>query len=237
LIPNASGIVVVMLRIGAGLVLLAGAAAAAATLYRYAPCREKARWSWLTPGTALAAVGWLALCLGFGIYISRFANYNATYGSLGAVVALLTFVYLASYIFLFGAELNSEFEHQTAKDTTEGAEQPLGDRGAWSADHVAAGAGDEGKEGEAAGPQRAGSPVERPGQPAAEEEAASHPYLVSRATNRAARFGGGAKIGMAASALSTLGLSLLRRRGKGKAGAALIATAAGLSLLRRKDAD
>ena len=237
LIPNASGIVVVMLRIGAGLVLLAGAAAAAATLYRYAPCREKARWSWLTPGTALAAVGWLALCLGFGIYISRFANYNATYGSLGAVVALLTFVYLASYIFLFGAELNSEFEHQTAKDTTEGAEQPLGDRGAWSADHVAAGAGDDGKEGEAAGPQRAGSPVERPGQPAAEEEAASHPYLVSRATNRAARFGGGAKIGMAASALSTLGLSLLRRRGKGKAGAALIATAAGLSLLRRKDAD
>jgi len=237
LIPNASGIVVVMLRIGAGLVLLAGAAAAAATLYRYAPCREKARWSWLTPGTALAAVGWLVLCLGFGIYISRFANYNATYGSLGAVVALLTFVYLASYIFLFGAELNSEFEHQTAKDTTEGAEQPLGDRGAWSADHVAAGAGDEGKEGEAAGPQRAGSPVERPGQPAAEEEAASHPYLVSRATNRAARFGGGAKIGMAASALSTLGLSLLRRRGKGKAGAALIATAAGLSLLRRKDAD
>ena len=237
LIPNASGIVVVMLRIGAGLVLLAGAAAAAATLYRYAPCREKARWSWLTPGTALAAVGWLALCLGFGIYISRFANYNATYGSLGAVVALLTFVYLASYIFLFGAELNSEFEHQTAKDTTEGAEQPLGDRGAWSADHVAAGAGDEGKEGEAAGPQRAGSPVERPGQPVAEEEAARHPYLVSRATNRAARFGGGAKIGMAASALSTLGLSLLRRRGKGKAGAALIATAAGLSLLRRKDAD
>ena len=235
LIPNASGFVVVMLRILAGLVLLAGAAAAAATLYRYAPCREKAKWSWLTPGTALAAVGWLALCLGFGIYISRFANFNATYGSLGAVVALLTFVYLASYIFLFGAELNSEFEHQTAKDTTEGAEQPLGARGAWSADHVASGAEDEGKEG-----QNAEAPAQDESSAgtrtlAAHEPPEGHPYLVSRATNRAAWLAGGAKIGMAASALSTLGLSLLRRTGKEKAGAALIATAAGLSLLRRKD--
>ena len=235
LIPNASGIVVVMLRILAGLILLAGAAAAAATLYRYAPCREKARWSWLTPGTALAAVGWLALCLGFGIYISRFANYNATYGSLGAVVALLTFVYLASYIFLFGAELNSEFEHQTAKDTTEGAARPLGDRGAWSADHVASGAEDEGKESEnaaAAGepPPRAISAEQNVGDPAT-----GHPYLASRITNRAARLAGGAKIGMVASAVSFLGLSLLRRKGKEQAGAALIATAAGLSLLRRKD--
>jgi len=235
LIPNASGFVVVMLRILAGLVLLAGAAAAAATLYRYAPCREKAKWSWLTPGTALAAVGWLALCLGFGIYISRFANFNATYGSLGAVVALLTFVYLASYIFLFGAELNSEFEHQTAKDTTEGAEQPLGARGAWSADHVASGAEDEGKEGQNAEAPAQDEPSARTPTLAAHEPPEEHSYLVSRATNRAARIAGGAKIGMAASALSALGLSFLRRKGKEKAGAALIATAAGLSLLRRKD--
>jgi membrane protein len=236
LIPNAPGIVVIMLRILAGLVLLGGAAAAAATLYRYAPSREKAKWSWLTPGTALAAIGWLALCLGFGIYITRFANYHATYGSLGAVVALLTFVYLASYIFLFGAELNSEFEHQTAKDTTEGAEQPLGNRGAWSADHVAAGAKDEGKEGERDGsPGQAAPRAESLGQLVAEEPATEHPYLVSRATNRAARLAGGAKIGMAASALATLSLSMLRRKGKAKAGAALLGAAAGLSLLRRKD--
>ena len=237
LLPNTSGLIIAMLRTVAGLVLLAGAAAAAATLYRYAPSREKAKWSWLTPGTALAAVGWLALCLGFGIYISRFANYNATYGSLGAVVALLTFVYLASYIFLFGAELNSEFEHQTAKDTTEGAELPLGDRGAWSADHVASGADDEGKEGDrAAGPAQ-DEPSANSSRPANKEPATGHRYLVSRATNRAARFVGGAKIGMAASALSTVGLTLLRQKGKAKAGAALLGAAVGLSWLRRKDED
>jgi membrane protein len=237
LIPNAPGIVVAMLRVGAGLVLLAGAAAGAATLYRYAPCREKAKWNWLTPGTALAAGGWLALCLGFGFYISRFANYNATYGSLGAVVALLTFVYLASYIFLFGAELNSEFEHQTAKDTTEGAERPLGDRGAWSADHVASGADDEGKEGQGDHAPAQDEPSDRSAAPTTDEPTNGHPYLVSRATSRAARLFGGAKIGVAASAWSTLGLTLLRRKGKGKAGAALLGAAAGLSLLRRKDAD
>ena len=95
----------------------------------------------------LTALGWLGLFLGFGFYLGNVADYNATYGSLGAVVALLTFVYLASYIFLFGAELNSELEHQTARDTTDGAPRALGERGAWSADHVASGEDDEGKEG------------------------------------------------------------------------------------------
>ena len=235
LIPNAPGVVVAFLRIVAGVVLLGGAAAGAATLYRYAPSREKAKWSWLTPGTALAAVGWLALCLGFGVYITRFANYNATYGSLGAVVALLTFVYLASYIFLFGAELNSEFEHQTAKDTTAGADHPWGDRGAWSADHVASGAEDEGKEADRAAAPAPDARPARSSTPKAEDPATDHPYLMSRATNRAARLVGGAKIGMAASALSTLGLTLLRRKGKTKAGVALLGVAAGLSLYRRQD--
>ena len=66
-----------------------------------------------------------------------FTNYNATYGSLGAVVALLTWMYLSAYAFLFGAELNSEIEHQTAKDSTTGSPEPLGERGAWAADNVA----------------------------------------------------------------------------------------------------
>ena len=66
--------------------------------------------------------------------------------SIGGIVALLTWIYLSSYIFLFGAELNSEVEHQTARNTTAGVDKPLGARGAWSADHVAAGATDEGKE-------------------------------------------------------------------------------------------
>ena len=243
LIPDAPMFVVWLIRAATALLVAAGAAAAVATLYRYAPSRAKAKWTWLTPGTALSAVGWLMLSVAFGIYVSRFANYGATYGSIGGVVALLTWVYLSSYIFLFGAELNSEFEHQTARDTTTGAPQPLGRRAAWSADHVASGADDEGKEAEnglSNGRQR---PAETARAalaahlPRPAETSAEHGYLVSRATNRGGRVLGGARIGMAASALSTLGLSLLRRRGKEKAGAALIATAAGLSLLRRRDAD
>ena len=118
LIPDAPAAVLVLIRVAGAVLVAAGAAAAAATLYRYAPSRAKAKWTWLTPGTALSALGWLLLSVAFGIYVSRFANYGATYGSIGGVVALLTWVYLSSYIFLFGAELNSEFEHQTAKDTT-----------------------------------------------------------------------------------------------------------------------
>ncbi len=93
------------------------------------------------------------LSLTFGFYASRFANYGATYGSIAGVIALLTLTYLSSYIFLFGAELNSEFEHQTAKDTTTGTAQPLGARGAWSADHVADGAHDEDKCGDTLDPK------------------------------------------------------------------------------------
>jgi membrane protein len=235
--PDAPPLVLWLIRATTVLIVAAGAAAAVATLYRYAPSRAKAKWTWLTPGTALSAVGWLLLSVAFGIYVSNFADYGATYGSIGGVIALLTWVYLSSYIFLFGAELNSEFEHQTARDTTTGAPQPLGERAAWSADHVANGAADGGKEAAAAagpsGQRRASEPLAtRPAQPPSD-----HAYLVSRAASRAARIAGGARIGMAASALSTLGLSLLRRRGRAKAGAALIATAAGLSLLCRNDAD
>jgi len=234
LIPNAPSFVVLLIRIVTGILIFGGAAAAAATLYRYAPSREKAKWTWLTPGTALSALGWLLLSLAFGFYASRFANYSATYGSIAGVVALLTWTYLSSYIFLFGAELNSEFEHQTAKDTTSGQAQPLGTRGAWAADHVANGTQQEGEGSEEA---NAPAPNTTTVVTGANEnnEPGTHPYVVSRATNRAARIAGGAKIGMATSALSTVGLGLLRRRGRAKAGAAMLAAAAGLSLLSRKD--
>jgi membrane protein len=69
--------------------------------------------------------------------VSKFTNYSASYGSLGAVVALLTWMYLSAYAFIFGAELNSEIEHQTAKDSTTGHPVPMGERGAWAADNVA----------------------------------------------------------------------------------------------------
>jgi membrane protein len=119
------------------LLLAAVAAAIASTLYRFGPSREDAKWKWISPGSVFAAVAWLLLTWAFGIYVGRFTNYNASYGSLGAVVALLTWMYLSAYAFVFGAELNSEIEHQTATDSTTGSPEPLGDRGAWAADNVA----------------------------------------------------------------------------------------------------
>jgi membrane protein len=121
-----------------GYVLLAFLAALiASVLYRIGPSREDARWKWITPGSLFAALAWLLLTVAFGFYVSHFTNYHASYGSLGAVVALLTWMYLSAYAFVFGAELNSEIEHQTAKDSTTGSPRPLGKRGAWAADNVA----------------------------------------------------------------------------------------------------
>ena len=89
-------------------------AAGAATLYRYAPCRADARWAWITPGSIFAAVAWGLLTLGFGYYVANFGNYNATYGSLGAVVVLLTWIWLTAYALLLGGEINSELEKRAA---------------------------------------------------------------------------------------------------------------------------
>jgi len=85
-----------------------------AAVYRYAPNRPDAPWVWISPGSALATLLWLAGSLGFGFYVSNFGNYNATYGSLGGVVVFLTWLYLSAYIVLMGGELNSELERQQA---------------------------------------------------------------------------------------------------------------------------
>jgi membrane protein len=135
--PEASPAAISLTRaaglIGLGLV----AAAVAATLYRFAPSREEARWQWITPGSAFAGVAWILLTSLFSYYVTNIANYSATYGSLGTVIVLLTWIYLSAYALVFGGELNSEIEHQTARDSTTGKPQPMGRRGAWAADHVA----------------------------------------------------------------------------------------------------
>jgi membrane protein len=118
-------------------VMTLAAAAVAATLYRFGPSREDAKWKWITPGSAIAAVALLLLTVAFGFYLSNLTDYQASYGSLGAVVALLTWLCLSAYTFILGAELNSEIEHQTAKDSTTGKPLPMGSRGAWAADNVA----------------------------------------------------------------------------------------------------
>lgn len=111
----------------------------AGLLYRLGPCRSQARWRWVIPGALLFAAVWVALTFGFGFYVSNFGRYGATYGSLATIVIFLTWMFATSYAFLLGGELNSELEHQTARDSTTGAERPIGTRGAWMADHVAGG--------------------------------------------------------------------------------------------------
>lgn len=105
--------------------------------YRIAPDRHDARWKWLNIGSVLATVLWVAATIGFGIYASRFGDYNATYGALGAVVVLLMWLFLSAYALLIGALLNAELERQTEKDTTTGHPRPMGQRGATVADQVA----------------------------------------------------------------------------------------------------
>ncbi|MER2248616.1 YihY/virulence factor BrkB family protein [Methylorubrum podarium] len=111
-----------------------------AVLYRYGPSRDAPRWRWVTPGGSLAAFLWLAGSLLFSWYVSNFGSYDKTYGSLGAAIGFMTWIWLSTTIVLLGAQLNAELEHQTAKDTTVGEEKPLGTRDARMADTVGAAA-------------------------------------------------------------------------------------------------
>ncbi len=122
-------------------VLLFAVLGGLALLYRYGPSRDAPRWRWVTWGSAIAAFAWLATSLGFSWYVANFGKYNETYGSLGAVIGFMTWIWISTTIVLVGAEINAEMEHQTEADTTRGPEQPLGTRDARMADTVGA-AGD-----------------------------------------------------------------------------------------------
>jgi membrane protein len=107
-----------------------------AVLYRFGPSRREPRWQWLSVGSVFAAATWLISSALLSWYLANFANYNATYGSLGAGIGMMMWMWVSSIVILFGAELNSEIEHQTARDSTIGGDKPLGARGAIMADTV-----------------------------------------------------------------------------------------------------
>ncbi len=111
-------------------------ALALAVLYRYGPSRSQPRWRWITWGSAFAAVAWLAASVLFSWYVANFGSYNKTYGSLGAVVGFMTWIWISIVVVLVGAKLDAEMEHQTARQTTTGEPKPLGMRGAKMADTV-----------------------------------------------------------------------------------------------------
>jgi membrane protein len=119
-------------------ILLIGVIVGLSLIYRFGPSRDKAEWRWVTPGGIIAAVLWLAVSMLFSWYVANFGSYNETYGSLGAVIGFMTWIWLSTIVVLLGAEINAEMEHQTAKDTTEGSHQPMGARGARMADTIGA---------------------------------------------------------------------------------------------------
>lgn len=107
-----------------------------AVVYRYGPSREDPEWQWVSVGAVVATVVWIIGSIGFSIYVRNFGSYNESYGALGGVIILLTWLWLSAFIVLLGAELNSEMEHQTARDTTTGEPKPRGERGAAKADTI-----------------------------------------------------------------------------------------------------
>ncbi len=105
-----------------------------AILYRYAPDRDEPKWQWVSPGALTATVLWLVSSILFSVYVSHFGSYNKTYGSLGAIIVLLTWLWISVSAVLLGAEINAESERQTRRDTTVGTPEPMGRRGAVAAD-------------------------------------------------------------------------------------------------------
>lgn len=105
-------------------------------LYRWGPSREQAKWRWITPGAVFAVVVLGITSVTFSWYVTNFGNNDATYGSLSAVIGLMTWLWISTTLVILGAEINSEIEHQTARDSTTGEEMPMGERGAHMADNV-----------------------------------------------------------------------------------------------------
>lgn len=95
----------------------------AALLYYFAPDVEQ-QWRWITPGSVFAVLLWVPAALGFGYYVEQFGAYNKTYGSIGAVIVLLTWMYLSGLFLLIGGEINAGIEHATANGKAPGKKTP-----------------------------------------------------------------------------------------------------------------
>lgn len=136
-----------------------------AAIYRFAPSRADPKWRWVSVGAVVATLLWILGTLAFSIYVTNFGSYTETYGALGGVIILLTWMWLSAFVILGGAELNAEIEQQTAHDTTTGAPLPMGHRDAVKADTPPGGSpGGRGRKG--LRPRKpAVTPASRPQQP------------------------------------------------------------------------
>ncbi len=125
-----------IVEIGRWPVLLVGVGLVLAVLFGYGPSRTEPQWRWITWGSAFAAIVWLCASLLFSWYAANFGSYNKTYGSLGAIIGFMIWIWISVLVILVGSELDAEMEHQTARDTTAGGGKPMGARGARMADTV-----------------------------------------------------------------------------------------------------
>jgi membrane protein len=132
-LPNTTQL---LIRLGRWPALFVALTLALACIYRFGPSRQAPKWTWITWGSTAATILWLAASALFSWYAANFGTFNETYGTLGAAIGFMTWLWISAIVILLGAELNAEMEHQTARDTTTGAPKPLGVRGAQMADTV-----------------------------------------------------------------------------------------------------
>jgi membrane protein len=116
--------------------LLVAVSVSLAFIYRYGPSRRDAKWRWVSLGSIVAGLLWIGVSMLFSWYVATFDSYNRIYGSLGAGIGFMVWLWISAVIVLLGAQLNAETEHQTSRDTTEGRPKSMGSRGAMMADHV-----------------------------------------------------------------------------------------------------
>ena len=114
LLPDLGGAASLVFQLSYWLVTAIAISLIISMIYHLAPNRPEHRWRWITPGSLMATIVWLLATFAFSYYVRRFGNYNATYGSLAAVVIFLTWLYLTAYIVLIGAELNYVLERRSA---------------------------------------------------------------------------------------------------------------------------
>ena len=113
LLPDLGGAVQLVLQVGYWLATAIAISLVIAAIYRFAPDRPEGQWLWITPGSIMATVAWVAATFAFSFYVRNFGSYNATYGSLAAVIIFLTWLYLTAYVVLMGAELNFILERRS----------------------------------------------------------------------------------------------------------------------------
>jgi membrane protein len=129
------GVVYWLIQVGRWVGLVVAVAVALAVLYRYAPDRDAPKLNWVSVGAVVATVIWVVASVGFSFYVSTFGSYAKTYGALAGVAVLLLWLWITNLIVLLGAEINSEAEAQTVRDTTRGEPLPMGQRNAVKADY------------------------------------------------------------------------------------------------------